>query len=63
MSAFKENDVYVDQHGFQGSKIQPVLNLVVTPARERTDPDRSKVIWDTDAAIDWMESERARFAA
>lgn len=61
LSAFKEFDEHVDIQGYQGPRIQPVTNMVVNTLRSRTDPDRSKVIWDTEAALDWMESERRRF--
>lgn len=61
LSTFKEIDDHVDIQGHQGPRIQPVLNMVVNTHRKQTDPDRSKVIWDTESAIDWMESERRRY--
>jgi len=56
VSAFKEIDDYADVHGFDGQKASPVWDLVVEPARPRTDPDRIKIFWSSEAAQSYLEA-------
>jgi transposase-like protein len=56
VSAFKELDSFADTHGFTGQKISPVWDLVIDPRRPRTDPDRIKVFWSSDAAQSYLEA-------
>lgn len=56
VSAFKDFDEYVDVHGFTGTKISPVWDLVIDPRRSRKDVDRVKIFWDSKAAQAYMEA-------
>ena len=59
IEAFKRFDDYADVHGFMGTNIAPVLNVVVDPSRAKNDPDRQRVIWGHDEArqyLDWLRS-------
>jgi hypothetical protein len=56
VSAFKEIDSFADTHGFTGQKISPVWDVVIDPKRSRTDPERMKVFWDSEAAQNYLEA-------
>lgn len=58
IEAFKRFDDYADVHGFMGPTISPVVNIVVDPRRPKTDPDRSRAIWDHDEAVATLERLR-----
>jgi hypothetical protein len=58
VSAFKEYDDFADVQGFTGTKISPVWDLVIQPARSGKDPERVKVFWDSEAAAKYLEAVR-----
>lgn len=58
IEAFKRYDDFADVHGFMGPSISPVVNIVVDPRRPRTDPDRSREVWDHDEAVAMLERLR-----
>lgn len=60
IEAFKRYDEHVDVHGFMGPSIAPVCNILVDPSKPKTNPDRSKAIWDHDEAVDMLSYLRSK---
>lgn len=63
ISAFKRFDEYADTHGFMSNAFSPVWDLVINPYRSRSDPERTVVMWDSEAAADRLAFERRKVAA
>lgn len=56
VSAFKRFDEFADVHGFMGSQISPVWDLVIDPGLPNSDPDKVKIFWDSEKAAAYLDA-------
>jgi len=56
VSAFKKFDEFADIHGFMGSQISPIWDLVIDPRLPDTNPDKVKTFWDAERAAAYLDA-------